>query len=125
MLTQEELFINENVEGFINAEPELYQFNLGLIQNEGTPAVLHFCYYHLENYPNLAGQLDFQEYRAEFAVNTSIFYGHTITAFIEDGIEATRANELAREEVKLLYTAYNEAPISKEIKHFIEATTIA
>ena len=125
MLTQEELFINEDVESFINAEPELYQFNLGLIQDEGTPSVLHFCYYHLEHYPNLMGQLSFQEYRKEFAINASIFYGNTVRDFIKNGELPTRANELAREEVRLLYIAYNEAPVSRQIQNFIEVVTEA
>lgn len=123
MLTQEQLFINEDIKAFINAEPELYQFNINLIQDEGTPSVLHYCYYHLENYPNLMGQLAFQEYRKEFAVNASIFYGHTVQAFIADGEDATRASELAREEVRLLYAAYNEAPVSKQVQNFIEVVT--
>lgn len=125
MLTQEELFINEAVESFINDVPDLYQFNIGLIQDDGTPSVLHFCFYHLEHYPNLKGQLDFQQYRKEFAVNASIFFGNMVQSFISSGEPPIRANELAREEIRLLYTAYNEAPVSKQIQQFIDVVTQA
>lgn len=120
MLTQEELYINEEVEAFIKKEPELYQLNLSLLRDDGTPAVLHFCYHHLEEYPNLLGQLAYQEYREYFAVNASIFYGFTTSNFVSDGETPTRANELAREEVKMLFRAYNELPLSNELKNFIK-----
>jgi len=120
MLTQEELYINEEVSAFIRKEPELYQFNLSLLREDQTPPILHFCYHHLENYPNLMGQLAYQEYREYFAVNASIFYGFTTSAFVANGETNTRAGELAREEVKMLYSAYDELPLSNELKNFIK-----
>ncbi len=122
MLTQEELYINEEIEVFVKENTSNVQFLKSLIDTDDMTPDLHYCYYHIDRYKNLLGQLNIQEYRIDFAINAYHFHVNWQKEFKEQGLPSNTVKELANDEIKQLYESYNSTPLNQEEKSYIKAT---
>lgn len=119
LITYQDLLINEEVQEYIREYPGQNRLNLSLMGEKEMPASLHFCYYHLEHYPNLLAELRMRDYRYQFVSNASIYLAFQTQIYSYECESASEAAEMARHEVSLLYQALNEKRISGKAKCYL------
>ncbi|SRR6056297_420666 len=107
-MKQEELLRIDNTMAFRTEHPEtIKNWETELAKDECT-ADLHFCYYALDEYPNLMAHLDAAEYRMDFAINAHILHARLQEQFLDDGHTGPIALEYANKELLSIYGALNE-----------------
>ncbi len=107
-MTHEELLLTTETQKFRAEHQEtIKDWEQQLANGECSPD-LHFCFYALEDYPNLTARLDVAEYRIDFAINAHILHAKLQEQFLEDGHTGPIALEHANDELLNIYRALNE-----------------
>jgi hypothetical protein len=107
-MIQEELLLTDSTIAFRAEHPEtIKNWENQLVKDDCTPD-LYFCYYALEEYPNLIAHLDVAEFRLDFAINAHIVHARLQEQFLDDGHTGPIALEHANNELLKIYSALNE-----------------
>lgn len=108
MLTAEEYYINKKVRDEITSEPETYRFNLSLIDSEASIPLMDFARLILEEYENLRLMLSINEGVDEFIIHSYYYLLDQVIYYESTGLPNQIATEMAMEDLKELFSNYNE-----------------
>lgn len=111
-LSQDDIFINEEVKNKIISNPEAYQENLNILQTlEENPSVnplMNYVYQIINNYDKLMIALGIIDQKEEFTINAYYFFISKIEYYEASGLQEAVAKEKAREDLLDVFNGYEK-----------------